>query len=418
MFKPSVFNISVGDNVIYNSYSGAILKLSQPIADCISSCDNIDLLLEQGFIVDEKVNELNKYLVERNTAIFSRRDRGLKYVIALTNDCQAHCSYCFERGIERSCYMSEDTVNRVLSFIKNQAKTYEATSIQITYFGGEPLLNLDALKQIGINLKQFCLDNQIKYASNIITNGIALTKSAAILLAEIGVNFAQITLDGTRNTYRIAKGVDAYNTVLNNIQSAVGILPIDIRLNITRDNMQDIVDLIDDLFTVHELAGQVQLTLAQVVDYVGCEFNSALCLDGTEYAKFVCGIFKDKEKAGKGSLKRMHLMPKVLRTFCGMENCMQYVIGADGELYKCEHSVGKQNEIVGDINVGSYYNDLEMLFYSSIPQKCIEEVCPFLPMCLGGCANERLHNKHIRDCNQIKEKHLLLLSTYLELLKN
>ena len=30
MFKPSVFNISVGDNVIYNSYSGAILKLSQP----------------------------------------------------------------------------------------------------------------------------------------------------------------------------------------------------------------------------------------------------------------------------------------------------------------------------------------------------------------------------------------------------
>lgn len=317
MFKPSVFNISVGDNVIYNSYSGAILKLSQPIADCISSCDNIDLLLEQGFIVDEKVNELNKYLVERNTAIFSRRHRGLKYVIALTNDCQAHCSYCFERGIERSCYMSEDTVNRVLSFIKNQAKTYEATSIQITYFGGEPLLNLDALKQIGINLKQFCLDNQIKYASNIITNGIALTKSAAILLAEIGVNFAQITLDGTRNTYRIAKGVDAYNTVLNNIQSAVGILPIDIRLNITRDNMQDIVDLIDDLFTVHELAGQVQLTLAQVVDYVGCEFNSALCLDGTEYAKFVCGIFKDKEKAGKGSLKRMHLMPKVLRTFPG-----------------------------------------------------------------------------------------------------
>ena len=194
-------------------------------------------------------------------------------------------------------------------------------------------------------------DGRLTDGQGIITNGIALTKRAAILLAEIGVNFAQITLDGTRNTYRIAKGVDAYNTVLNNIQSAVGILPIDIRLNITRDNKQDIVDLIDDLFTVHELAGQVQLTLAQVVDYVGCEFNSALCLDGTEYAKFVCGIFKDKEKAGKGSLKRMHLMPKVLRTFCGMENCMQYVIGADGELYKCEHSVGKQNEIVGDIGL-------------------------------------------------------------------
>lgn len=35
MFKPSIFNISVGDNIIYNSYSGAILKLPQPIADCM-----------------------------------------------------------------------------------------------------------------------------------------------------------------------------------------------------------------------------------------------------------------------------------------------------------------------------------------------------------------------------------------------
>ena len=223
----------------------------------------------------------------------------------------------------------------------------------------------------------------------------------------------------TQQDYRDMKAdYERQTIVLNNIQSAVGILPIDIRLNITRANMQDIVNLIDDLFTVHGLAGHVQLTLAQVVDYVGCKFNSTLCLDGTEYAQFVCGIFKGKEKAGKGSLRRMHLMPKVLRTFCGMENCMQYVIGADGELYKCEHSVGKQNEIVGDISVGPYFSDLEMLFYSSIPQKCIEEVCPFLPMCLGGCANERLHNKHIRDCKQIKEKHLLLLSTYLELLRN
>ena len=50
MFKPSVFNIPISDNIIYNSYSGAILKLSQPIVDCISNCDNIDLLLELSLI--------------------------------------------------------------------------------------------------------------------------------------------------------------------------------------------------------------------------------------------------------------------------------------------------------------------------------------------------------------------------------
>ena len=72
---------------------------------------------------------------------------------------------------------------------------------------------------------------------------------------------------------------------------------------------------------------------------------------------------------------------------------------------------------MGDVYTGSYYSDMEMDFYSEIPEKCMQEACKFLPMCLGGCANERLHKHHIRDCEQVKEKHLLLLKTYLELVE-
>lgn len=418
MLKASIFNISVSKDVIYNAYTGAIVRLSKPIGDYISSGENIDLLCEQGFVVDERINELNRFLLERNTNVFSRWNRNLKYVIAVTNDCQAHCSYCFEHGIERHCYMSNATANKVLTYIKNQAEQNKAAGIQITYFGGEPLMNLKIIQKIGTDLKQYCEIHQIKLTANIITNGIALTEETATLLTEIGVNSAQITLDGTKNAYKAAKGVDAYDLVLKHIKLAANILPIDIRLNITRENKVDIVDLVDELFAVHGLAGHVQLTLAQVVDYVGCNFNSELCLDGIEYARFVRNVFLEKEAAGQGSLKRKQLMPKVRRTFCGMENCMQYVIGPEGELYKCEHSVGKADSIVGDINTGTYFNDLEMQFYSPVPQKCVEVACPFLPMCLGGCANERLHNKHTFDCTQEKEKHLLLLTTYLELLNN
>lgn len=110
-------------------------------------------------------------------------------------------------------------------------------------------------------------------------------------MAEIGVNFAQITLDGTKNAYKAAKGLDAYDLVLEHIKSARSIFPVDIRLNITRENTADIAELVDELFTVHGLAGRVQLTLAQVVDYVGCSFNSELCLDGAEYARFVRDVF-------------------------------------------------------------------------------------------------------------------------------
>lgn len=416
MLKASMFNISVSDNVIYNAYTGAIVKLLQPLRDYIASGENMDLLRAQGFVVDERINELNHFLLERNTNIFSRWKRDLKYVIAVTNDCQAHCAYCFEHGIDRHCYMSEDTANKVLAYIKNQAEQNQAAGIQITYFGGEPLLNLKIIEKIGADLKQYCALHQIRFTANIVTNAIALTKEAAERLAEIGVNFAQITLDGTKNAYKAAKGLDAYDLVLEHIKSARSIFPVDIRLNITRENTADIAELVDELFTVHGLAGRVQLTLAQVVDYVGCSFNSELCLDGVEYARFVRDVFLEKEAAGQGSLKRKQLLPKIRRMFCGMENCMQYVIGPEGELYKCEHSVGKAEEIVGDLDTGTYSSDLEMQFYAPVPQKCIEAACPFLPMCLGGCANERLHTGHPCDCAQEKEKQLQLLSTYLELL--
>ena len=215
-----MFNISVSDNVIYNAYTGAIVKLSQPLRDYIASGENMDLLRAQGFVVDERINELNHFLLERNTNIFSRWKRDLKYVIAVTNDCQAHCAYCFEHGIDRHCYMSEDTANKVLAYIKNQAEQNQAAGIQITYFGGEPLLNLKIIEKIGADLKQYCALHQIRFTANIVTNAIALTKEAAERLAEIGVNFAQITLDGTKNAYKAAKGLDAYDLVLEHIKSA------------------------------------------------------------------------------------------------------------------------------------------------------------------------------------------------------
>ena len=417
MYKPSIFNIPFGEGGLYNSYTGAIIKLPNTIEECITSNDSLELLYKQGFIVDAKMNELNRLAVRRKTAIYSKYHQVLKYVIALTNDCQAHCTYCFEHGINRNHFMNENTVEMVIKYIKGQAKENHAECIRITYFGGEPLLNIKAIERIGTELKEFCEKENIRLICNIITNGIGLTPDVAEMLKDIHVSFAQITLDGPREAYKAAKGIDAYDTVISNIKSVVDILPIDIRLNVTRNNQKDIIDVIEELLVEHNLVGRVQMTLAQVVDYVGCEFNSTLCLDAVEYANFVRGIYLKEGLKKEGNFKRIVLLPKVLRTFCGMENCTQYVIGPDGELYKCEHSVGKPDEIVGDVYTGSYYSDMEMDFYSEIPEKCMQEACKFLPMCLGGCANERLHKHHIRDCEQVKEKHLLLLKTYLELVE-
>lgn len=414
-YKESIFNIYLGEGYIYNSYSGAIIRINKPIIKCLSE-EDCSILAEQGFVVPEKINEINKFSLERSGKIYSMHHRSLKYVIALTNDCQAHCGYCFEKGIDRSSYMSIETAKKVVGYIAEQMERSMASSVQVTFFGGEPLMNYEVLSYLGTELYRLCREKDTPFVANIITNGIALDIEKAKAMAAFGVKFAQITLDGTREEYRKAKGIDAFDVVINNITQVASILPIDIRLNITRGNAENITVLIDELLDAHNLAGKVQITLAQVVNYVGCQFNSVLCLDNMEYAQYLRDSFIAFSGRSQKSMRASHLLPKVLRTYCGMENCMQFVIGPDGELYKCEHNVGKPSEIVGDIEVGPYYSDLEMSFYSQIPDKCVKECCPFLPMCLGGCVNERIHNKHIRDCEQVRKKYLMMLETYLTLI--
>lgn len=84
--------------------------------------------------------------------------------------------------------------------------------------------------------------------------------------------------------------------------------------------------------------------------------------------------------------------PRTVNNFCGADSINSYVIGADGELYKCWNDIGIKERAVGNIvnhgtgNAELYFN--YMLFDPTEDETC--SGCKLLPICMGGCPSYRI----------------------------
>src|SRR5205085_5347487 len=71
----------------------------------------------------------------------------------------------------------------------------------LTFFGGEPLLNLPVIYLISERASAMARARGVKLLLNIITNGLLLTPEVVDRLLPYGLNGVKITLDGDRETH-------------------------------------------------------------------------------------------------------------------------------------------------------------------------------------------------------------------------
>lgn len=209
---------------------------------------NIAELKELWFVVscdfeDKKfciqIKELYKLFDQKEININS-------YTIFTTTDCNAHCYYCFERGVKRINMPHKVAVDTAKYIIKNSGKR----KITLWWFGGEPLYNLDAIDTICRILNE----EKIDYVSKVVSNGY-LFNSELIAKGKSFWNLieTQITLDGTRDIYNKTKAysyknINAFEVVLNNIKKLVEAeINVNIRLNVSDKNQDNLLELIDVL---------------------------------------------------------------------------------------------------------------------------------------------------------------------------
>ena len=386
--------------LVYLSSTNSFYKINSYVADLIDKT-NIDVADIDKEDNSDEIKSLRKLKIltteteDNNLAdllrikflMHSYSKESLGLVIAPTLACNLRCPYCFEKH-KRHGLMDAKTCDSVIDFINSHtfAKTFS-----LTWYGGEPLLGADAIRRI---LSKIGEVKDIKLTSHgMVTNATLLTGKNIELFREHPLDSLQVTLDGaqpTHDTKRIyADGRGSYTDIMRNLKEYTAAYPdtnISIRVNIDKDNADQFMTVYD---TIKDMFPDKRNISVYPGIITGCgkkEQGSPLLMNADVVAV--------KAKFRKCGYPQEY--PHTSEWGC-MATCLTgYLIGPEGEIYKCWEDVGDETMVVGNIFDKKYTNMPLLAKYMLHGSHILEEecqMCPFLPICSNDCAHNRVSNK-------------------------
>ena len=396
--KYSQYNIlSEKNHIIYNSLYLTMAKLNDKlfqsfrnniVADIEKwSTHEYKLLSENGFIVDDSINELNiikeKYWKNKYSL------RTLNITILTTLDCNFGCPYCFEVRCKNS-NMSLENENKIYDFLVNKLSQYR--EINIDWYGGEPLLNVDLIEHLSKRLIFYCEQNNITYNASITTNGYLFTHDIQEKLSALKISSAQITLDGNKEIHNqrrvLLSGKGTYEKILMNIKEACKRFFIDLRVNVDDTNIDKLNELITDLGKIP--SDNIDLSICMVTPIgrgtIDVEWEKNITKKIVETYRFAT--------LNNVRVAKLNDMCMEHTRFCVVDSDSQYIISPNGSLYKCGESYIDSSDpgYIGTIkdkgNYGIVEDNLDIWFKDPFAyEECLK--CKILPICMGGCSLKR-----------------------------
>lgn len=338
-------------------------------------------MVEGGFIVEDSVDETDIVKERFNNAVNSKHHN---IIILPTLNCNFHCWYCYEK--HDTYVMTNETLERVKKYIRNVVANEGAESLNIEWFGGEPMLHFyDIIKPVNEYAVAVCNEYGIPFTSGATTNGYLIDADKAGMLAHLHFYNFQITLDGDRSHHdktREAKGESSFDRILSNINCICSKNPdvrILLRLNYDDRNLNP------------------ELLVSQICDRI----ESELCSRISFMARRVWQV--DKVENGREKIinyiemmKKKGFYYKPTSDFidgfipCYAARRCSRMITPRGSVTKCTTKNNFEEEALGHIAEDGkvkWNNDLPFDDIYAKPlfdnDRCLK--CKRLPLCMGPC---------------------------------
>lgn len=410
-------NTSDGKRIAFNSMSCALAEVDDTFFALYDDIENIkyealderqkgliDSMLDGNYIVHDNVDELKMIKFRHYRSKFA--EDTLSLTIAPTLECNFACPYCYETP--KKGFMSKEVQHAIIEALQKRCKKIKKVSI--CWYGGEPLLAQNVIKELSMNMIQICIENNIEYVSSMVTNGYLLNRDLIMKLKECKVTSYQITIDGPpeiHNQRRKFKKCqcDTYTKIVENTKLLLeaDLKPI-IRVNVDSTNSCYIDELLDLLKKEGLEKVKVYFGHVRGDEYSGCNSTSS-CMNCQEYAEF---DFKySKVLREKGFCVEEDFYPSLKSNYCGADNCNAFVIDHDGNMYKCWNDVGIEELAIAnvldeeDVDDIKCMNNINYLLWTPFDFKeCIE--CWLLPICMGGCPWNGMHKGCKPECEKWK----------------
>jgi uncharacterized protein len=436
--QPSMFNVRVpldGPNEVFlmNTFTDAQLIVSSDVAELLDRLeqgsagwtsderDALATLAENGFIVESREvdrDNLRQYFHE----VHESREQ-LRTTVLTTLQCNFACDYCIQGDHgdynKHAAKMSLETAARVAGWAEQRLDALRPESYVLTFFGGEPLLNLPVMYYLAERMWQACEARGVRMLINVITNGLLLTPGIVDRLNEYGLNGIKITLDGDREAHNRSRplrgGQGTFDKIVQNIRLVAHKTRIAIGGNFEIETADSYPALLDFL-AQQDFAGQLSKVAFKPVirerkeppaaavtplakgskfialTAVGDKPLNGACMTGAGAAVSSgcdsCHLADDQmsflreetRKRGFPTVDGVHMGP------CEIHRHNAHTISPDGSLYACPGFAGDTTQSVGHIDgrqdsaraqAASRFEAL------SAWQECRD--CAFIPVCAGGC---------------------------------
>lgn len=421
----------LGKNIVLDVYSGAVHVLDDVAYDVVAyfaqnfkredSCPQslIDALSDKyseeqirdayGEICELYDNELlyTNDIYEEYAKRLDKRSVVKAMCLHIAHDCNLRCKYCFaDTGSfhHNRSMMSAEVGKKAIDFVIENSGSRK--NIEIDYFGGEPLMNFEVVKEITEYAKEQGEIHGKNFRFTITTNGLLLTEDKKKYINENMSNIV-LSIDGTKEVNDKVRvrvdGSGSYDAIVPKFKDIAESRNQDnyyVRGTFTAYNL----DFAKDVLHLADL-GFEQTSVEPVVAPYEEEYalrEEHLPIIYEEYEKLAKEYVK-RRKDGRG-FNFFHFMidltqgPCVIKRLSGCGSGHEYVaVTPDGDIYPCHQFVGNEKFKMGSVFDGSFDEDIKNMFMRSnvyTKDACSECFAKFY--CSGGCpANAYNFNKDI-----------------------
>jgi uncharacterized protein len=446
--QASMFNVRVplddrNEVFLMNTFTDAQLIVSRDVVDLLDRVDGfepasdseretLEQLVENGFVVSDRATERDEL---KN---FFREVREgtdtLKVTVLTTLQCNFACDYCIQGDHgdynKNAAKMSMDMAERLGAWMESRVDAVKPARLVLTFFGGEPLLNMPVLYYLAERMHAACTSRGVQTIINIITNGLLLTREMVERLNPLGLNGIKITLDGDREAHNKSRplrgGQGTFDKIVANMRAVADLTRVAVGGNFEMDTADSYPALLDFLAAQDFAPRLAKVTFKPVIrekkaaaargmiplTAVGAEgkpLNGACMTSaGTGVARVcdTCNFVDEKmsflreetKKRGFATADGVHMGP------CEIHKGHAHTIGPDGSLFACPGFAGEALQSTGHIDGRQEeYRTQAMRNFEKLAAWEMCNDCAYIPVCAGGCtvaaANE-LGDMHAPNCHK------------------
>jgi len=369
--------------ILYNTLTKEIIYMKNTIISednsILGGLECYSYLKEHWFLSDSMDDDISMYKLFRDHIKYS--DEIVSFIIHTNYTCNLKCEYCYQNQLESNKKMSIEIVYDVIKFINEILDYTEPKTIDLCFIGGEPLTEINTISKICNNM---ALHNDVNVIKSIITNGTLLNDKIVEILEQQKFGTVQITMDGDRanhNKLRISKdGRGTYDLILKNLIKYNKRIPITLNINLNSSNYEKIEFLLEDIKKNNIC---VDIVFSEIFDHCNSLYNKKI--------KYGSNIWLETHSKAMEYGCKFNPFYKNTDFLCDLYRKNSFIIGPEGDLFKCLSGVGLDEYKIGNIN--SYFTpsteikQSQFIEYNRLKTDCYS--CQYKVVCGVNC-----HFKH------------------------